>query len=202
MVGFLVTLFGMALWSPWDGSEKHQKKAMNETMEMGKTLEELWKSCYGCLEFVWEYYSLDISWLSWYIDHGSFRKPSNSPSERKLLQAIAWLSQLSELKNWRNGGRKWRGTVGNVWRNIGKKRDFEHRRWWRMRISANMLKNWALAIVGNELSQTDIGTGFAWKWLRLSSKCGLEITMFLVEMWRNWWKLVIPSFGMSEATWS
>jgi len=41
MVGFLVTLFGMALWSPWDGSEKHQKKAMNETMEMGKTLEEL-----------------------------------------------------------------------------------------------------------------------------------------------------------------
>ena len=93
-------------------------------MEMGKTLEELWKSCYGCLEFVWEYYSLDISWLSWYIDHGSFRKPSNSPSERKLLQAIAWLSQLSELKNWRNGGRKWRGTVGNVWRNIGKKRDF------------------------------------------------------------------------------
>lgn len=102
--------YGDPFWhgplEPLGCTEKHSKAMKRRwwMMEMGKTLEELWKSCYRCLEFVWEYYSLDISWLSWYIDHGSFRKPSNSPSERKLLQAIAWLSQLyiwvEELKEW------------------------------------------------------------------------------------------------------
>lgn len=39
-------------------------------------------------------------------------------------QSLGSHSYISELKNWRNGGRKWRGTVGNVWRNVWRNEGF------------------------------------------------------------------------------